>query len=310
MRTMIISLGLFLAGGLTVLAGDEVAEVRFLFWNLRNYQDPGVAVVPVDDDDAEAEERRPLDEELAAAVAGLISAQRPDVAGFCEVSTRADLIALQERIQASGWELPHALFLSGADQRRGLALLSRFPIALDQSAGWVPFELDGHALYVSRGFLDVTLALPPNPAGVKLALRLTLCHLKSPREHYLGAEIIRRYEAGELRQHLERSETWPRGLHLVYGDFNDLRNSPSFKAVQGIPGTDEFLDRLKLADDQGEVWTYFWEPGGVYSAVDHVLVNKALRRKILPGDSRIIGEPREKLREMSDHRPIIVVMGL
>ena len=117
------------------------------------------------------------------------------------------------------------------------------------------------------------------------------------------------HEAVILRERVEKIlESAPEAPLLVFGDFNDTKNSPVVKSVAGRPGTRRSLAILPLADRQGDQWTYHWEESGEYSRIDYIMVNQPLRRLVLRGGT---GLRREKNWFVaSDHRPMIVTIRL
>jgi len=86
----------------------------------------------------------------------------------------------------------------------------------------------------------------------------------------------------------------------VYGDLND---SPASPTVKTVIGTD--LSILPLHDTNEETWTYFWEPHELYSRIDFILTNHALRASFAPSESRIIDDAL--WNQGSDHRPLLGV---
>jgi endonuclease/exonuclease/phosphatase family metal-dependent hydrolase len=112
-----------------------------------------------------------------------------------------------------------------------------------------------------------------------------------------------------LRERVEKIlESAPEAPLLVFGDFNDTKNSPVVKSVAGRPGTRRSLAILPLADHLGDQWTYHWEESGEYSRIDYVMVNQPLRRLVQRGGT---GLRREKNWFVaSDHRPMIVTIRL
>ena len=84
---------------------------------------------------------------------------RPDILGVCEMGSREDLAALQQRLKDAGLDLPHSEWVQAADPDRHLALLSRFPTVARQPQTRLSYLLDETKLPVQRGFLDVTLQI-------------------------------------------------------------------------------------------------------------------------------------------------------
>jgi endonuclease/exonuclease/phosphatase family metal-dependent hydrolase len=141
-------------------------------------------------------------------------------------------------------------------------------------------------------------------------LRILGVHLKSPRvvPDFDQAEF-RRAESLILRRHVEDIlESTPQTRLLVYGDFNDSKNSPVVTGVLGRAGTGTSLTALPLADRQGDQWTYRWEEGDEYTRVDYVMVSGNLRPLVRRSGTRL--HRSKDWFKASDHRPLIVNLNL
>ncbi len=280
------------------IAAESPDRIVFAAWNLRNY-----LLQPVRD--AEGRTTTPAKSpESIAAVVETLRKIRPDILGLNEIGTRKDLADLQQRLQKAGLTLPHTAWVNGPDRERHVALLSRFPLEVQHDTR-TTFRLEGLSQRVRRGILDVTVQ-----ARADFPLRILGVHLKSSRvvPQYDQA-AFRRAESLILRERVEKIlESAPEAPLLVFGDFNDTKNSPVVKGVAGRPGTRRSLAILPLADRLGDQWTYHWEESGEYSRIDYVMVNQPLRRLVQRGGT---GLRREKNWFVaSDHRPMIVTIRL
>jgi endonuclease/exonuclease/phosphatase family metal-dependent hydrolase len=143
--------------------------------------------------------------------------------------------------------------------------------------------------------LDVSIRVNPG-----YTLRLIGVHLKSKLPSPSGEDLIRRCEADQLRLLVEQilSEE-PRANLLVYGDLNDTREQPAIRQALGPWGGAFSLQDLPAEDPQGQRWTHYRQFTGVYSRIDYLLVNRALKPEI-SGSARISGAPEWK--RASDHR--------
>ncbi len=238
------------------------------------------------------------------AVIQTLTAIRPDILGLSEIGSAADLHEIQMLLKQSGIDLPHFEVAQGGDTARRLGLLSRFPIRSRQSPKDLTYNLDGRVMQVQRGFLDVTLELPG-----EFALRCLGVHFKSKREVFEGDQaLMRRHEADLLRRHIDRIlEKAPDSPLIAYGDFNDYRNEPALKAVQGSRTGPGYLDDLRPADHLGEVWTHYWATADVYSRIDYLFVNRALKPLVQREGTFIYRSP--DFATASDHRPVVTTLS-
>ena len=167
-----------------------------------------------------------------------------------------------------------------------------------QSQTDVPYELNGQPEKVRRGFLDVTIQVAPD-----YALRMVGAHLKSKLAAAEGEAVIRRYEAQQLRRHVEKILVADPTVNLVcYGDFNDTKEQPMYAAITGVRGTATYLDDLPAKDDLGDRWTHYWKTADLYSRIDYLFVSPALVREVVPGSARV--NRSAVWSEASDHRAV------
>jgi endonuclease/exonuclease/phosphatase family metal-dependent hydrolase len=279
-------------------AAESPDRIVFAAWNVRNY-----LLQPVLNKEGRTTTPAKSPESIAAVVETLPKI-RPDIIGLNEIGTRKDLADLQRRLQKAGLILPHTTWVDGPDRERHIALLSRFPLKVQHDTS-TTFQLEGLSQRVRRGILDVTVQVRAD-----FPLRILGVHLKSSRvvPQYDQA-AFRRAESLILRERIENIlKGAPEGPLLVFGDFNDTKNSPVVKGVAGRAGTRRSLTILTLADRLGDQWTYRWDESDEYSRIDYVMVNQPLRRLVLRGGT---GLHRDKnWFEASDHRPMIVTMRL
>jgi len=272
--------------------------VRVVAYNLKNWlameRRLGGEIIP----------NAPKPESEKTAAVRILSALQPDILGVCEIGTDQDLSDLQARLQAAGVELPHRLAHQADDPTRRLALLSRFPITANQSAGPLPYTIGPQTLRFQRGILDATLQITP-----AYQLRLLGSHLKSRREvAEADQEVMRRHEAVLLREHVEKILSLdPATNLLLYGDFNDTKNQQPVKVVQGRFGEKNYLRDLPLQDADGHRFTYYWNFSDTYDRIDFAFVNQGLWPEIRPAESFIAKDPDWLLA--SDHRPLVITLN-
>ncbi len=283
----------------TTPAENPVGSATFIAWNVRNY-------ILKPDLDTRGKPLTPAkaSESIDAIVHTLVEL-RPDIVGLCEMGTRKDLADLQRRLQKAGLDLSHSTWVDGPDRERHLALLSRFPLASTQHARQAEFKLAGISRSVQRGILDCTVQVSES-----FPLRILGVHLKSRRivPEFDQAEF-RRMESIILRERLDAIlDKNPATPLLVFGDFNDTKNSPVVRGVAGRAGSDGALSILPLADGAGDQWTYHWEESDEYSRVDYVMVGRALLPLVNQASSRV--HRADAWQTASDHRPLVVSFDL
>jgi len=281
-----------------VSAAESADTLVFAGWNVRNYM-----LRPVKNDAGRVTTPAKAPESIAAVV-GTLRKIRPDILGLCEVGTRKDLADLQSRLKKAGLDLPHRTWVDGPDKERHLALLSRFPLTTQHDTRTI-FRLGGLSHRVRRGILDATVRVRPD-----FPLRVLGVHLKSRRVvPEFDEAAFRRAESLLLRARVEGIlEETPGTPLLVFGDFNDTKNSPVVEGVAGRAGTLKALTVLPLADRLGDQWTYRWDESDEYSRIDYVMVNQPLRRLVRRGGTRVHRD--KNWFEASDHRPLVVTIAL
>lgn len=232
------------------------------------------------------------------AVADVAAGVQPDILGLCEVGSPEALEDLRGRLEKRGACLPYAEYVDGPDSERHVALLSRFPFVSRQSLPKVRFELNGTPELVRRGFLDVSIQINP-----QYVLRLVGVHLKSKLPSPAGETLLRRMEALALRSLVDKilNEN-PNVNLLVYGDFNETKEEPAVRGVLGLRGGLNSLTDLPAEDAGGDRWTHYRFFTDVYSRIDYLMVNRALRPELVSGRAYISQSPQ--WRKASDHRLI------
>lgn len=237
------------------------------------------------------------------AVTKMIAQIHPDILGLMEMGDQRQLSDLTRRLQEAGMTFSETEYLQGPDQQRHIALLSRFPIVERHSEEFIPIQVQGQTFYSSRGFIDVTIALPSD-----LKIRLFCVHLKSkiPVPEY-PQFVFRVAEAMALRKKIEAIlSSDPTTPLLIMGDFNDTKNSLAIKTILGKPGTSNALTTLSLHDDHDETWTEYWKEADEYSRIDFIIVNDVLKKRIEENHSAI-ARPAF-WNQASDHCPIFTTV--
>ncbi|MCW1914233.1 endonuclease/exonuclease/phosphatase family protein [Luteolibacter sp. GHJ8] len=241
------------------------------------------------------------EKERQAVVKALLSA-KPDILGISEIGNEDDVKDLQKHLADAGMPLPHSHLNRGADDTRSLVILSKFPIGKTAARDNLAYRIQGEEFKMQRGILDATINTPVG------AFRFLGVHLKSKREVDEGdQEEMRRSEAHLLRREVDailRDD--PEARLVVYGDFNDTRNSPTIRTAQGPARSAAALTTIPLKDSRGQFWTHHWDYQDVYSRIDYVMVSPILRDLVDRDHSKILDG--EETAGASDHRPLLVIL--
>jgi len=279
-----------------IRAAESAEPLRFLAYNLQNYlqmdREVNGTLIP----------NAPKPEASIHALVTIIVSLNPDVLGVAEIGSLEDAHDLQRRLANAGLPLPNIEYTHGSDPVRRLALFSRFPITARNSVRAGSFRIAGRRATLLRGFLDVTIdhhGLPRRFIGI---------HLKSKREvEDFDQALLRHAEARLLRDHLDSIfAANPDAAVLLYGDFNDTRQSPTLKTIQGNSSSPGFLAPVNLTDSRGQSWTHYWAAEDTYSRIDFICVSRSLAASVDPAASTI---PHPKAwRRASDHRPMLLIL--
>ena len=284
----------------TAPAGDpdpvDAGSVRFVGYNVENWLTMDRYV------DGKNLKGAPKPEKEKLAIAELLADAKPDVLGISEIGREEDVKDLQAHLEKAGHPMPHFHLNRGADPTRSLVLLSRFPIGKTVKRDNLNYSSKGREYGMQRGILDATI---DNPAG---AFRFLGVHLKSKRETDDGdQEDMRLNEAHLLRREIDGilSED-PEARLVVYGDFNDTRQTPAIRTIHGGGKNPRSLLMIALKDSRGEYWTHHWDFQDIYSRIDYVMVSGALRQSIDWDRCKILDSAA--VAGASDHRPLLVIL--
>lgn len=279
-------------------AGAEPARLTFCFHNLRNW----VTTDLLEQQVSGTQPARPKSDAEKERVVKALAAIKPDILGVCEIGDSDDLADLQDRLKAAGVDLPHTEMAHGGDVTRRLALLSRLPIKARNSQFNLKYQIGDQTFPHQRGILDVTIAITPT-----LDIHFLGVHLKSKREVPEASQAeMRRNEARLLRLHMDALfAREPDAAILAYGDFNEHRHEPAIADIIGSPRTGETaMADVLLRDENGEVWTHFWDEADIYSRLDYCFTSRLLRPHVDQRASFIYAAP--DFAKASDHRPLVL----
>jgi endonuclease/exonuclease/phosphatase family metal-dependent hydrolase len=226
----------------------------------------------------------------------------PDLLGVAEMGTPDQFQSFRNRLAQEGMSFVDAEYVNGPDPARHIALLSRFPITSRNSEPNVPIHIPNVTESVRRGILDVTVQISPG-----FQVRLIGAHLKSKLPIPEGEELVRRQEAQELRNHIDRvMKEAPDVPLLVYGDLNDTKEQPAIQEVMGDRQSPTHLTDLWLSDYTGDHWTYYQKFTDTYARIDYILANRLLLESIDRKHCYVFRSI--DWNQASDHRPIVATI--
>ncbi len=241
-----------------------------------------------------------------------LRALKPDVLALEEMGTTNALLELRNSLKAEGLDLPFWEHVSGQDTNIHVAVLSKFPFTARRPHTNDQFLLSGRRFHVSRGFAEVDIQVNANYSFTLLA-----AHLKSKRPVPEGDEAeLRLEEAKALREHIDANLAANPNVNLiVLGDFNDVKNSPSTKAILGRGKTkltdtrpaerngDNAPNLVGRFDPLNVTWTYYYGIEDTYSRIDYILLSPGMAHEWVKEDTYIPTIPNWGVG--SDHRPIV-----
>ena len=262
--------------------------------------------------DLAAGTRSPKSPESKAKVRDTILSIKPDVIAFQEMGSSNALLELRDSLKAAGLEFPHWEHITGFDTNIHVAVLSKFPFTARRPHTNDGFLLNGKRFRVSRGFAEVDIQVNP-----KYSFTLITAHLKSRRPVPEADEAeLREQEAILLREKINaRLEANPNANLVVLGDFNNVKDASSTKALLGR-GKNGLFD-TRPAERNGDnlpnpitrfeprniTWTHYYGKEDTYSRLDYILLSPGMKREWLSNETYIVTQPNWGVA--SDHRPIV-----
>jgi endonuclease/exonuclease/phosphatase family metal-dependent hydrolase len=285
---------------LVPLVGRSEDAFTVAAYNLQNYLLERIGTRPAKSPEARAK------------IAENLATLKPDVLAIEEIGDTNALFALQADLKRAGLDLPHWEHVRGWDTNIFVAVLSRFPMVARRSHTTDSYLLSGRRFHVSRGFAEVEIAVNDHYRFTLLA-----AHLKSRRPVPQGDQAeMREQEAILLREKIDaRVKADPTANIVVVGDFNDVKDSPSTRAIIGR-GKAGLVD-TRPAERNGDnlaaerpgwdptniTWTHFYGKEDSYSRIDYILVNAGMAKEWRKEGTYVFTAPNWGLA--SDHRPIV-----
>ena len=250
----------------------------------------------------------PKPEDEKAALRAVIATLDADVIALQEIGGEPFLRELRRDLASEGVNYPHIAAMLGADEQRGLGVISRVPLGAVTAHRDLAARRRGAAggEPVRRGLLEVEV---PAEGG---AVTLFIVHLKSRIAELKddpAAEDQRVAEAQAVRDRvLLRFPDPAAARFVILGDCNDTPGSRALRALQAR-GKTEISRWVDAADERGHRWTHVYARPAVYSRFDHALVSPGLwDGNDDAARARIVGEPWETVGKASDHRPLVLTL--
>jgi endonuclease/exonuclease/phosphatase family metal-dependent hydrolase len=274
---------------------------RVATYNVENYLDQPTESRPY-----------PKSANAKARVCESICALNPDVIALEEMGGTNALMELRGSLRTKGLDFPCWEHVQGWDTNIHVAVLSRLRIVSHHPHTNDSFLLDCRRFPVSRGFAEVTIQVTTN-----FTFTLIAAHLKSRRTVPEADEAqLRLGEARILRGIVdEHFKADPNARLIVLGDFNDVKDSESTKAIIGH-GRFRLID-TRPAERNGDnapneiprfeprniTWTHYYGKEDTYSRVDYILLSPAMARYWVTNETYVLTIPNWGVG--SDHRPIL-----
>ncbi len=274
--------------------------IHIATFNVENYLDEAVGT------------RLAKSPESKAKVCDAILSVKPDVIALQEMGSSNALLELRSSLKAAGLDFPHWEHITGFDTNIHVAVLSKFPITTRRPHTNDGFLLSGKRFRVSRGFGEVDVQV-----NSKYSFTLITAHLKSRRPVPEADEAeLREQEAILLREKINaRLGANPNANLVVLGDFNDIKDASSTKAIigRGKNGLFDTRPAERNGDNQPNpiarfeprniTWTHYYGKEDSYSRIDYILVSPGMKREWLSNETYIATAPNWGVA--SDHRPIV-----
>ncbi|MGA9779834.1 MAG: endonuclease/exonuclease/phosphatase family protein [Limisphaerales bacterium] len=293
----------FILSLLALLCSPALAadSFRVATYNVENYLD-------------QATESRPQPKSAAARarVRESIRALNPDVLALEEMGQLSALMELRSSLKAEGLDFPYWELVSGEDTNVHVAVLSKLPIVARRPHTNETYLLDGRRFRVSRGLAELDIRAAPD-----FTFTLIAAHLKSRRPVPEADEAEQRLQEAKILRGIVDKDlaAHPNARLIVLGDFNDVKDSDSTKAIIGR-GRFRLVD-TRPAERDGDnapaenawfeprdiTWTHYYGKEDTYSRIDYILLSSAMARAWDKSNTYVLTLPNWGVA--SDHRTIV-----
>jgi len=248
----------------------------------------------------------PKPEDEKEALRAVIKTVNPDILALQEIGGPEFLQELRADLAMEGFDYPYAIHMSGADQTRHTALLSRWPAVEVVEHGDLDFKYLDRRQSVKRGLLEVSF----HQLGGS-EFKVFVVHLKSPwsdDKRDPESALWRTGEATACRNRIiERS--YEQGVEdfLIAGDFNDHPDSAAMHRFSSR-GSRDIASLVPAWDRREERWTYYNEKCATYSLVDGIFISPSLASRVEGGRGWIADIPESM--GGSDHRLVYLDLNV
>lgn len=251
--------------------------------------------------------------EAAQAVAQVLATLDADVLALTEVGDDADVVELQQALNALGAVYPHRAVGNSRDTftRQNVAVLSRFPLTN------LIAEIPGRESFIE----EVDDPETEDDTGISKGMRVTVqahgravllyvVHLASERggheqdqQRIAQASILRRHYLPALRAD---------SLVVVAGDLNDHPGQPTLLRLRGLDDIDADLiqtGHARYFDDDALDTRFTYVFQGIRRQIDHLLLAPAFGEATLRGgiQTRTVDHGNALA---TDHRALVVLLRL
>ena len=288
-------------------AENDPNSIRILSWNVRNYNLCNRYF------DGRFRFNYPKPEVEKNALRKVISELQPDFILLQEMGDEPFLKELIEDLNSEcRMEFKHSYCLHGVDDVRHLAVVSLRPFKVVENPinSSESFNYFDQPFVVKRGLLEIETELVDSNTSISIPITLMSFHLKSrftEDKRDPLSQHRREKEATLIRSYLVRKlEENPGNNILMTGDLNDLVLSRAYRRITEIAGRDILLE-VPVFDDNGDVWTHFYEKQRSYEQIDFLFMSPSLKHNPKIEITAQIVE-NESVRTASDHRPILITI--
>lgn len=245
----------------------------------------------------------PKPESEKAALREILKIMGADVLVLQEMGGADFQKELQRDLKAEGCNYPYAALVSGPDEDRHVAALSKTPFKRVVEHRDLPFIYFGRLEKVKRGLLEIAYDTPRGE------LAIFVVHLKSKftdREDDPQSALRRLGESEAVRDRvLARVSQTHSAMFVLIGDMNDTRDSPVLKMLTRR-GHSVLTEPLPATDTRGETWTHYYRKEDSYSRIDFALAAPGLL-KSGSVSATLCDHPLTLVA--SDHRPLMLTFA-